>query len=101
MILCILFLLSGCVTCNCNCGCESTAANEPEGTSQKIYTAKTAAETTAEIFADAETEEETVWISQNGSKYHKSSKCSSMKNAASVPLPTAKNLGYTACSRCY
>lgn len=42
-----------------------------------------------------------VWIPQSGSKYHRSSGCSNMKNPTQVTLNEAQSLGYTACKRCY
>jgi uncharacterized protein YjdB len=43
----------------------------------------------------------TVWITSTGSKYHKTSTCSNMRNPSNVSLSTAKSRGYTACSKCY
>ncbi len=42
-----------------------------------------------------------VWITATGSKYHSTSTCSNMKNPSNVSLSTAKDKGYTACSKCY
>ena len=43
-----------------------------------------------------------VWIPTNGgTKYHKTSSCSKMINPEYVTLSQAKNLGFTACGRCY
>ena len=42
----------------------------------------------------------TVYISATGSKYHSYSSCSNMKNARAITLEDAKQLGYSACSRC-
>lgn len=42
-----------------------------------------------------------VWIPKTGSKYHRTSTCSSMKNPSQVSLETATSRGYTACSKCW
>ena len=43
----------------------------------------------------------TVWISENGTKYHTSATCSGMKEPTSLPLAEARQQGYTACKRCH
>ena len=43
----------------------------------------------------------TVWISENGTKYHTSATCSGMKEPTSLPLTDAQQQGYTACKRCH
>lgn len=42
-----------------------------------------------------------VWIPETGSKYHRSSGCSNMKNPTKVTLQDAQSRGYTACKKCY
>ena len=42
----------------------------------------------------------TVWITQNGSKYHTDKNCSRMKNPIKVTVAHAKSLGYTPCKKC-
>lgn len=43
-----------------------------------------------------------VWVPVNGgTKYHRKSGCSNMKNAKKVSMETAKANGYTPCKRCY
>lgn len=42
-----------------------------------------------------------VWIPNTGSKYHKTSTCSGMKNPSEVTVKEAKNAGYEPCSKCY
>lgn len=42
-----------------------------------------------------------VWIPNSGSKYHKSSTCSGMRNPRQVTVDEAVNRGYEPCSRCY
>ena len=44
---------------------------------------------------------EYVWIPQSGSKYHKYSTCSGMKNPRQVTKDEAISRGYTPCSKCY
>ena len=45
--------------------------------------------------------ESLVWIPKTGTKYHSSPSCSNMKNPSQVTEQTAKNRGYTPCSKCY
>jgi len=43
-----------------------------------------------------------VWIpTRGGTKYHRSFRCSGMKDPRSVPLNEAQWLGFTACKKCY
>lgn len=42
-----------------------------------------------------------VWIPNTGSKYHKTSTCSGMKDPSKVTVEEAKSYGYTPCSKCY
>ena len=43
-----------------------------------------------------------VWVPVNGgTKYHKTSGCSNMKNPMQVTVEHAKSNGYTACKKCY
>ena len=42
----------------------------------------------------------TVYVTANGKKYHATSTCSNMKAPISKSLTQAKELGYTACSKC-
>ena len=44
---------------------------------------------------------ELVFISRTGSKYHKDSTCSKMKNPVSISIAEAQEKGYTSCSKCY
>lgn len=41
-----------------------------------------------------------VWIPKSGSKYHRDSSCSNMKDPTKVPLTEAIRLGYEPCKRC-
>lgn len=42
-----------------------------------------------------------VWIPQSGSKYHRTSSCSGMKNPTQISQTEAESKGYTPCKRCY
>lgn len=42
-----------------------------------------------------------VWIPNSGSKYHKNSSCSNMKNPTQVTKSEAESWGYTPCKKCY
>lgn len=42
-----------------------------------------------------------VWIPNSGSKFHKTSTCSGMKNPSHVTIDAAKAKGFTACKKCY
>lgn len=42
-----------------------------------------------------------VWISETGKKYHRISSCSNMNNPRQVTLDEAQNLGLEPCKRCY
>lgn len=55
---------------------------------------------------DAETgnsqvHEEFVWVSENGTKYHRDSSCSNMNDPSMMSLSNAIGAGYTACQKCY
>lgn len=43
----------------------------------------------------------TVWVSENGTKYHSKPDCSNMKTASEMPKSNAEALGYSPCKRCY
>ena len=50
----------------------------------------------------AVTSREQVWIpAKGGTRYHKSSSCSNMKNPRQVSRKTAEQRGYTPCRKCY
>lgn len=42
-----------------------------------------------------------VWIPKSGTKYHKTSTCSGMRNPSQVTKEYAESMGYTPCSKCY
>jgi hypothetical protein len=50
---------------------------------------------------EASTEEEMVWISSTGKRYHSNPSCSGMKNPKKVSLSDAKAMGLTPCKRCH
>lgn len=51
--------------------------------------------------AEAGTESTKVWIPKSGTKYHRVSDCSGMKNPSQVTKAEAERRGYTPCKRCY
>lgn len=50
---------------------------------------------------DKEDETEMVWIPRTGEKYHDNPSCSGMNSPREVSRKQAKDLGYTACGKCY
>lgn len=44
--------------------------------------------------------EQMVWVPRSGSKYHKKSTCSNMKNPLEVPLSYALSCGFEPCKKC-
>ena len=72
---------------------EEPAPQAAEAPAAEVAEPQPAAETPA-------TEGE-VWIPNSGSKYHKSSDCSNMKNPKQVTLDQAIIMGYTPCKKCY
>lgn len=51
--------------------------------------------------AETGTDGAKVWIPKSGTKYHKISDCSGMKNPSQVTKAEAERRGYTPCKRCY
>lgn len=49
----------------------------------------------------SQTSTQMVWIPKSGSRYHKTSSCSNMKNPVHVTLQTAQSGGYSKCSKCW
>ena len=45
--------------------------------------------------------DETVWVSANGKKYHSKPDCSNMKSPLEKDITSAINDGYEPCKRCY
>lgn len=63
-----------------------------------------AAHAQAEQEAAAQTnqpQEQMVWVSQSGSKYHSNSSCSNMKNPTQITISEAQNQGLEPCKKCY
>lgn len=56
---------------------------------------------TKEIPVFHEEQQELVWISYSGEKYHNNPNCSNMKNPDKIPKSDAINRGRTPCSKCY
>jgi len=85
---------------------ETSAAAE---TASAVPVAETEAapETTAATTASAaqaepaQAEEQMVWISKTGKRYHSNPACSGMNQPSHVPLSTARAMGLTPCKRCY
>ena len=48
-----------------------------------------------------ESKTQMVWIPKTGKKYHASASCSGMKDPSRVTITQAKNMGYTACKKCW
>lgn len=49
----------------------------------------------------AEPQEQMVWISQSGGRYHRDADCSGMNYPTQVALTEAQSRGLTACERCW
>lgn len=77
----------------------TTTTKKPTTTTTKPTTTTKKASTTVYI-ADSDSGQ-MVWIPESGSRYHCDPDCSNMKNPSKVSLNKAKQLGYTACKRCY
>ncbi len=58
-------------------------------------------ETTKEILIFHEEQQEMVWVSHSGEKYHNNPDCSNMKNPDKISKADAINRGRTPCSKCY
>lgn len=48
-----------------------------------------------------EPQEQMVWISETGTKYHSNPSCSNMNNPQQVTLTEAQNMGLEPCKKCY
>ncbi|MBR2401357.1 MAG: SH3 domain-containing protein [Lachnospiraceae bacterium] len=74
---------------------ESTSTSSNNVSSESDLTSVT-------VPIQEETVGELVWVPTNGgTKYHKNSTCSKMKDPMQVSVDTALANGYTACKRCY
>lgn len=80
---------------------EPTLSPEAPATTEKPATSKPS-EPTVTVPTASETGENLVWVPVNGgTKYHKRSSCSKMKDPIQVTVETATANGYTPCKRCY
>ena len=79
-----------------------TTATTTTTTVKPTTTITTAATTTSNQGQVEDPKEDMVWIPTNGgTKYHSNSECSNMLDPEYVTLEKAKELGFTACKRCY
>lgn len=65
---------------------DPTPENTPQPTEEAIET---------------EPQEQMVWISNSGSRYHRRSTCSGMDDPWQVTISEAQSMGLTACGRCW
>ena len=80
----------------------TTATTTTTTTVKPTTTITTAATTTSNQGQVEDPKEDMVWIPTNGgTKYHSNSECSNMLDPEYVTLEKAKELGFTACKRCY
>lgn len=81
----------------------TTTTQKPTTTTQKPTTTQKTTTTTKKTTTQSYNDNQGgyVWIPNSGSKYHSHSGCSNMKNPSKVTLSEAKNLGFTACSKCW
>ena len=81
--------------------------NDTEKHEEVQQTEKPALEETKElkqnnkIKIDDVSESETVYVSGNGKKFHKTADCSGMKSAVAMTRTEAENSGRTYCKKCY
>lgn len=79
---------------------KTTAAAETEV--EKTKTAEPQTKTSVTVPQYSEVGADLVWVPvKGGTKYHKSSICSNMKEPIQVNKSTAINYGYTPCKKCY
>ena len=116
-----LLLVFG-LLCGTVCGCdyvedssntsssESTSIDDIDTitiatTAKETTTAKRTTTTRAVTTTTRKTTEKPieamVWIPASGSKYHRNSSCSNMKNPSQVTKSRAIEMGYTPCKKCY
>lgn len=80
---------------------KPTPTVTPTPTPEPTPTATPAPTPTPEPTPEPTPQEQMVWISNTGSKYHSKSGCSGMKDPQQVPISQAQSMGLTACKRCY
>ena len=78
----------------------TTTTAEATVVTTKKPTTKATTKTTIKATTKKPATEAMVWIPNSGSKYHRKSTCSGMKNPTKVTLSQAQSMGYTSCSRC-
>ena len=74
------------------------------GQSAKLNVTEKSSNNNSQVIASTQSEVTgaLVWVpTKSGSKYHKKSSCSNMKNPRQVSIETAKEEGFTACKKCY
>ncbi len=81
-------------------GQNSTQATQPQPT-QPAPTPTTPSAPVQTQPPAPQPQEARVWIPKTGSKYHRKSSCSNMKNPTQVTKSEAINRGFTPCSKCY
>lgn len=85
----------------------TTTTTKATTTTTKAITTKattkptTTKKATTTVYYDNSESGQMVWIPESGSKYHCDADCSNMKNPSKVSVSRAKQLGYTACKKCY
>ena len=84
-------------TTNADTTTENTTSNEIQTSTKEEIT------TIIEAIDDQSNTETQimVWIPRTGSKYHKKSTCSNMKNPTQVTKEEAISRGYDPCKKCY
>lgn len=87
---------------------EEEAKKQAELEEQKKAEEEAAAQAAAESQAQQQDQsqaqqpqEEMVWISNTGSKYHSNSSCSGMDNPSQVPISQAQSMGLQPCKKCH
>ncbi len=67
---------------------------------KKVYSSYSSAKSVTTLKSTSSTTK--VWIpTKGGTKYHKTSTCSKMKNPVKVTVSKAKSKGFSACKKCY
>lgn len=80
---------------------ERKAAEKKAEEERKAAEEKAEQERLAAAAKEAESSGEMVWIPRTGSKYHRTSTCSNMKNPSQVTREQAESWGYDPCKKCY
>lgn len=80
---------------------ERIAAEKKAEEERKAAEKKAEEERLAAAAREAEQSGEMVWIPRTGSKYHRSSSCSNMKNPSQVTRSEAESMGFDPCKKCY